>query len=154
MDGAGPSATWSRSLWSAVLAEAEGDRREALRLMVGAVAVAEEEGAVRPFLDGDRHVHRLVRALHHRRPTPFLRRLVDDLLPAVPAHSPDLVEQLTERELAVLGYLPSRLTNADIAAALYVSVNTLKTHLKSTYRKLGVRNRNEAIDRAEALGLL
>ena len=65
-----------------------------------------------------------------------------------------LVEQLSERELIVLGYLPSRLSNVEIAARLYVSVNTLKTHLKNIYRKLDVRSRGAAIERAESLGLL
>ena len=65
-----------------------------------------------------------------------------------------MVEQLTERELLVLRYLPSRLSNADIAARLYVSINTLKTHIKNIYRKLEVGDRGEAIARAEELGLL
>ena len=65
-----------------------------------------------------------------------------------------MVEQLTERELLVLRYLPSRLSNADIAARLYVSINTLKTHIKNIYRKLEVGDRSEAITRAEELGLL
>ena len=58
-----------------------------------------------------------------------------------------------ERELVVLSYLPSRLTNAEIAAQLYVSLNTLKTHLRNIYRKLGVSGRREAIEAAERLGL-
>ena len=65
-----------------------------------------------------------------------------------------IVEQLSDREILVLRYLPSRLSNPEIARNLYVSVNTLKTHLKHIYRKLGVANRSEAIEMAESLGLL
>jgi LuxR family maltose regulon positive regulatory protein len=54
----------------------------------------------------------------------------------------------------VLAYLPTRLSNADIARRLYVSVNTVKTHLKHIYRKLDAANRSAAIERAESLGLL
>jgi LuxR family maltose regulon positive regulatory protein len=58
--------------------------------------------------------------------------------------SPAQVEALTERERDVLRFLPSRLTIAEIADELYVSVNTLKFHLKIIYRKLGVGSRAEA----------
>ena len=61
---------------------------------------------------------------------------------------------LTERELAVLAYLPRRIKHRDIAAELYITMNTLKTHLASIYRKLGVTDRDEAAARAAELGLL
>ncbi|MEX5637663.1 LuxR C-terminal-related transcriptional regulator [Parafrankia sp. FMc2] len=63
-------------------------------------------------------------------------------------------ERLSERELAVLSYLPTMLTTAEIAAEMYVSVNTVKTHLKSIYRKLDVARRRDAVHRARALHLL
>jgi LuxR family maltose regulon positive regulatory protein len=55
---------------------------------------------------------------------------------------------LTDRERDVLRFLPSRLTQREIASELYVSVNTLKFHLKVMYRKLGVTSRAEAADLA------
>lgn len=61
---------------------------------------------------------------------------------------------LTDRELLVLRFLPSRLTNAEIARECLMSVNTAKTHLKRIYTKLGVTSRAEAVDRARLLGLL
>ncbi|HEY5888891.1 MAG TPA: LuxR C-terminal-related transcriptional regulator [Acidimicrobiales bacterium] len=149
-----PVARWSRGLAAAVLADREGDRRTALALVAEVVADAEVEGAVRPFVDGGPAVLRLVRAHYHAEPTPFLRRLVEDVPPVSTRGSAEMVEQLTERELLVLRYLPSRLSNADIAARLYVSINTLKTHIKNIYRKLEVGDRGEAIARAEELGLL
>ena len=61
---------------------------------------------------------------------------------------------LTDRERTVLRYLPTRLSNREIASELYVSLNTLKTHLQSTYRKLGVDTRAAAVERATHLHLL
>ena len=61
---------------------------------------------------------------------------------------------LTDRERTVLRYLPTRLSNREIASELYVSLNTLKTHVQSTYRKLGVDSRAAAVERATHLGLL
>ena len=64
-----------------------------------------------------------------------------------------LVEPLTERELVVLRYLSSRLTTAEIRQELYVSANTVKTHTKAVYRKLGVGSRQDAISEARRLGI-
>jgi len=61
---------------------------------------------------------------------------------------------LTGRELSVLRFLPSRLTNAEIARECLMSVNTVKAHLKSVYAKLGVSSRASAVERARLLGLL
>lgn len=65
-----------------------------------------------------------------------------------------LVEELTEREVSVLRYLPSQLSQREIAAELYVSLNTVKTHCKAIYRKLGVDGRKPAVQAARDLGLL
>jgi LuxR family maltose regulon positive regulatory protein len=64
------------------------------------------------------------------------------------ASTQHLVEPLTARERDVLRFLPSRLTLGEIADELYVSVNTLKFHLKLIYRKLGVNSRAEASEYA------
>jgi LuxR family maltose regulon positive regulatory protein len=65
-----------------------------------------------------------------------------------------LVEALTEREQVVLRYLASTLSNAEIAAQLYLSVNTVKTHQRMIYRKLGADGRRDAVRRAKQLRLL
>ena len=65
-----------------------------------------------------------------------------------------LVEDLTERELSVLRYLPSKLSQREIASELYVSLNTVKTHCKAIYRKLGVEGRHAAVQSARDHGLL
>jgi LuxR family transcriptional regulator, maltose regulon positive regulatory protein len=63
-------------------------------------------------------------------------------------------DELTERELAVLRLLPSELSQREIAEALYVSINTVKTHTKGIYRKLAVDTRDEAVSRARDLGVV
>jgi LuxR family maltose regulon positive regulatory protein len=151
-----PRAVVERLMWQAVVADLGGERREARQHMSAAASAAEREGLRRVFLDAGPDALRHLRAIHERSPTPFLRSIVDrEPILTVRVHGvADLVEPLTDRELAVLSYLPTRLSNADIARRLYVSVNTVKTHLKHIYRKLDAANRTAAIERAESLGLL
>ncbi len=70
------------------------------------------------------------------------------------ARSRGLDEQLTHSEIRVLRYLPTQLTGPEIAGELFLSVNTVGTHTRHLYGKLGVHSRREAVDRARALGLL
>ena len=72
----------------------------------------------------------------------------------VPRRSQGLVETLSERELDVLRLLATDLDGPDIARRLFVSVNTMRTHTRSIYAKLGVNSRRAAVSRAEKLGLL
>jgi LuxR family maltose regulon positive regulatory protein len=65
-----------------------------------------------------------------------------------------MVEDLTDREIAVLHYLPSSLSQRDIANELYVSLNTVKTHCRAIYRKLGVSDRKAAVQAARDVNLL
>jgi DNA-binding NarL/FixJ family response regulator len=81
----------------------------------------------------------------------YAAELLDDLHPD---EFPVFVEPLTSRERAVLEYLPTMMTNTEIARQLLVSVNTVKTHLKAVYRKLGVARRREAVLRAKQLEIL
>jgi LuxR family maltose regulon positive regulatory protein len=65
-----------------------------------------------------------------------------------------LAEPLSEREQAILRYLPTMMSNQEIAGELFVSVNTVKTHLKAIYRKLDATGRREAVQRGRELGLM
>jgi LuxR family maltose regulon positive regulatory protein len=96
---------------------------------------------------------------------PFLLHLVPELLErharqrtAHPAltrqHCEHLPEPLSQAEARVLRFLPTSLSAPEIARELYVSVNTVRTHMRHLYDKLGAHRRLEAIDRARALGLL
>jgi len=89
------------------------------------------------------------------------RALVAGDVPAGPVHSAAadpqqlvIVEALSKREMEVLGGMAAMLPTEEIAASMYVSVNTVKTHVRSILRKLCASRRNEAVRRARALGLI
>ena len=65
-----------------------------------------------------------------------------------------VIDPLTDREQTILRYLGSTLSTAEIAAELYLSVNTVKTHQRGVYRKLGATRRRDAVRRARLLHLL
>jgi LuxR family maltose regulon positive regulatory protein len=73
--------------------------------------------------------------------------------PAATTATPTL-EPLTDREREILTHLTGHLTQLEIACGMYVSVNTLKTHINRVYRKLGAGSRSEAVALARAHGLL
>lgn len=136
-------------------------RRDArsLTLIVDAIEIAAEHGIVRPFLLAGAQARPLLnrhRSLvdHHRS---FTSTLLDLTGPApAPAATSDATpsEPLTERESSVLAYLPTYLRSNDIADDLFLSVNTVKSHLQAIYRKFGVSSRQDAVRRARELGLL
>jgi LuxR family maltose regulon positive regulatory protein len=69
-------------------------------------------------------------------------------------HAGVLLEDLTDRELAILRTLPGSASQREIGAALYLSINTIKAYNKNLYRKLGVSSRQEAVTVARRLGLI
>jgi LuxR family maltose regulon positive regulatory protein len=74
-----------------------------------------------------------------------------------PAQSGDtkrLQEPLSESETRILRYLPTNLSVPEIADQTYLSANTVKTHMRHLYGKLGAHSRGKAVERARALGLL
>jgi LuxR family maltose regulon positive regulatory protein len=94
---------------------------------------------------------------------PYRRLLEPDLVnpdvagprpPGPGQATPTIVEPLSEREREVLEHVSAMESTAEIATAMYISVNTVKTHLKSIYRKLAVNHRGEAVRRARQFGLL
>jgi LuxR family maltose regulon positive regulatory protein len=80
------------------------------------------------------------------------RSLAHAVPEAVPG--PDVVQELSSREMEVLRYLAEMLSTAEIAATMFISVNTVRTHIRSILRKLGVGRRNQAVRRARERGLL
>jgi LuxR family maltose regulon positive regulatory protein len=96
---------------------------------------------------------------HRAAPAASISQIVDLLAqasePAATPAEPTLpCEALTRCEARVLRYLPTHLSTREIAGELYLSANTVKTHQRHLYQKLGARNRMEAVERASALGLL
>jgi len=136
--------------------------RDALDALGHALDLARPQQLVRPFLvTADDRLAALLRLRDGLALSPdvFVRDLservagADGGRAAEPEPEPLLVP-LTDRELAMLAALPTMNSNAEIAAEFFVSVNTVKAHLKALYRKLGVGSRREAVRRGRELGLL
>jgi len=140
--GSGDSARGRRSLVSALqLAE-----REQLRL-----PFVIERGWIGPVL---RHDPELARS-HRRLFAPDQRHDQPMAPPRTPERAAPLtVEPLTEREREVLRYVSRMLNTAEVASEMYISINTVKSHLKSIYRKLAAGHRGEAVRRARQLELI
>jgi LuxR family maltose regulon positive regulatory protein len=138
--------------WRAVLTDVDRGESGSLR---DVLVDAEVDRWIGVFDDFGRFALRPLRAWERVGPTSFLRAVLDHSSAAPSARSsPDLIEQLTERERFVLALLPTRASNAQLAQRLEMSINTLKTHLKHIYRKLGVEGRADAVAAAERTGLL
>jgi LuxR family maltose regulon positive regulatory protein len=124
-----------------------------------ALGLAEPEGDYRVFLDGGLAARDAVTVLvpPTSRYAGFAGRVLerfDSAAPRLAGGAGRAGVRLTDSEAAVLRFLPSHMTNEEISEALFLSVNTVKTHLRSAYRKLGVRSRRDAIARGRSLGLL
>jgi LuxR family maltose regulon positive regulatory protein len=124
------------------------------RSVEAAVDLATAHGMMQTVASEGREVVELVEHAAWRAPPDWLdrlRRRATDHGPGSPVMHIELVEPLTERERDILRFLPSRLTIREIADERYVSVNTLKFHLKAIYRKLGVSSRTEAAELARLM---
>ena len=169
LDGPAPSVRVIRMVTAQLLEararDALGDQVTAGRVLEQALDITESNGILLPFLLDP--VPTLLER-HSRSGTahPVLVAQILDLLrkpaSAVPppgrqaawALSRGLDEQLTDSETGILRYLPTHLTMHDIANELFLSENTVNTHRRHLYAKLGVHKRHEAVARARALGLL
>jgi LuxR family maltose regulon positive regulatory protein len=134
-----------------------GDQRAANLAAERALALAESDRLVLPF--AITHSAALLEALprHQTAHAALLSDILDILHgSSAPAGSPPLLEaeELSPGELRVLRYLTTNLSRPEIAGELSVSLNTVSTHLRSIYAKLGVRDRSSAVQRARDLRLL
>ncbi|MER6010583.1 LuxR C-terminal-related transcriptional regulator [Streptomyces bluensis] len=154
----GPAVTVRAALVRARAAQQAGDTATARRLVGHALLDARRERLRRPFLDALPWIRPLLA-------TAPLHDLAAGWLTSGPAPrdapprpgaqpSPLVAAELSGRERDVLERLARMMSTEEIAADLYVSVNTVKTHLKSVYRKLAVNRRGDAVRRARDLGLL
>jgi LuxR family transcriptional regulator, maltose regulon positive regulatory protein len=139
----------------AIARDAAGDAAAARRALEHALDLAAPEGLLFPFLV-DRAPELLDR--QRRRGTAHAV-LIAQILNALAGSDSDepprgLTEPLSQAEARVLRYLPTKLSAPEIAGQLYLSVNTVKTHMRHLYDKLGVHRRHEAVEQARALGLL
>jgi len=141
----------------ALARHAAGDQAQAFAALDAAAAIAEPEGFVRVFLDEGPAMTRLVKAAARRSAAPALLKELGRAAGGPDVGAPTgqtLLEPLSERELDVLRLLRSDLDGPAIANELVVSLNTLRTHTKNIYGKLGVGSRRAAVRRAEELDLL
>jgi LuxR family transcriptional regulator, maltose regulon positive regulatory protein len=153
-------------LVDAVACQELADQVATVRSMRVALDLAAPEGYRRAFVEGGTPVRMLLAdhlhwdSTHHLLVGSLLERLRSSTLPegraalAKAADPAPLVVPLSEREQVVLRYLSSRLSAGEIADELYVSLNTVKTHIKSIYRKLDTNRRWDAVKRARQLQLL
>jgi LuxR family transcriptional regulator, maltose regulon positive regulatory protein len=154
--GPGPVAVQARLL-AAIADDALRDAGAAGRALESALDTAEREAVLLPFL---LHPAPSLLERHQRHHTSHAALVADirALLAGRELASLDDMEPpaepLSESEIRVLRYLPTNLSAPEIAAELYLSVSTIKTHIQHVYGKLGVHSRAEAVERARALGLL
>jgi LuxR family maltose regulon positive regulatory protein len=135
-----------------------GDRSAAAAAAEAALAAAEPDRLIFPFAMTE--AAELLDALpRHQTAHGALRADIVDLLQGASPPSPDRErlsqpEELSRSELRVLRYLPTNLTRPEIAGELYVSINTVNTHIRNIYSKLGARDRSAAVQRARELRLI
>ena len=145
-------------LLQAIAGDALGDAGAARRALEQALDRAAPEGLLFPFLydpePGLLDRHRRGGTAHAGLIAEILNVLAGQKPGSPPAGPQHLREPLSHAEARVLRYLPTKLSVPEIAGELYLSVNTVKTHMRHLYDKLGVHRRHEAVEQARALGLL
>jgi LuxR family transcriptional regulator, maltose regulon positive regulatory protein len=150
-------------LLEALAYEADSDLKKALPPLMEALTLGQSKGFRRLFFDEGVRLAALLQAalaeIHNRTLSLFASTLLHSFPAEATAHltatgSPVQIEPLSPQELRVLRLLVAGMSNAEIAGELVVSNNTVKTHVKSIYRKLDVSSRDEARELARELKLL
>ena len=156
--GRGPRVRAGVGVVAALAAVAAGDEEGALAHLEDALLAAAPFALRSPFLAEPELAPALARRVERGTAAPaFALDLIGRMTGMDPDGTPErpvVVEPLTERERTMLRYLASALSNAEIAAELHVSVNTVKTHQRAVYRKLDAVGRRDAVRRARVIGLL
>jgi LuxR family maltose regulon positive regulatory protein len=145
-----------------------GQQLRAGQALARSLRLAAPERLRRPFREASPQVRRLLRGDRHlaAQHAWLGAAALDDALPVLqlrrrdepderhqPVPSP-ILEPLTGREREVLGHLAALLTTNEIAGAMFLSVNTVRTHVRNILRKLAASRRNEAVRRARELGII
>jgi len=155
---------WVVQAWllEAIARDGLGDAGAARRALEHALNLAKPENLLFPFLldpaPGLLERHRRLGTAHAALISEILNVLAGGNPTSPSGHQAradsGLREPLSQSEVRVLRYLPTKLSAPEIADQLYLSVNTVKTHMRHVYDKLGAHRRHEAVERARALGLL
>jgi LuxR family maltose regulon positive regulatory protein len=148
----------------ALVSSNRGEMDRALVYLERALSIGEPEGFIRFFVDEGPPMARLLYEALAREIAPdYVRRLLAAFPVAGTEQSKatesqvfeaDLIEPLSDREIEVLHLIAEGLTNQEIAARLYLSLNTVKVHTRNIYGKLDAHNRTQAVTKARALGIL
>jgi LuxR family maltose regulon positive regulatory protein len=163
LDGSAPAGPWAGWLAQAFLLEAIarialGDESSAGRALERALDLAEPDGLLTIFLlhpaPGLLERHAGQQSAHASLIADILSLLAGRKLLPPPVGPQPLLEALSDSELRVLRYLPTNLSAPEIANELYVSLNTVKTHMRRLYAKLDTHTRANTVARARALRLL
>ena len=158
------SRTIEISILQALAHQAQGNIDQAMAALERALTIAEPGGFIRTFIDEGPPMEHLLKESLARGVAPDYVRQLLGVFPSVEpegaaslqpqATMPVLVEPLSEREIEVLQLIAQGLTNPEIAARLYLSLNTVKVHTRNIYGKLGIKNRTQAVARGRELGIL
>ena len=158
------SARWGTAIeifaLQALAFQAFGDLERALPVMDKALTYAQPEGYIRTFVDlGPQVTHLLQEVIALEGNTKayaqtLLSACQDAENQQASQKTGTLVEPLSDRELEVLSLMSQGLSGPEIADKLFVSLNTIKTHIKNIYSKLGVNKRFDAIERAKEFELI
>lgn len=142
----------------ALVFSAGGDKSRAVNMLKGALILAEPEGFIRIFVDEGSHVAELlekVLGLKEEALIGYAKKILSAFNPKKLSETGRaLDESLSERELEVLKLIKAGLSNKKIAEELFISLSTVKTHIRNIYEKIGVHSRTQALIRAKELGLL
>jgi LuxR family transcriptional regulator, maltose regulon positive regulatory protein len=154
LDGVVPRCVRHGVVVALLRARAVADTDESAKYTIAAVDLATVNGLLQTVASEGAEAVELVERSAWRVPPQWLdrlRRTAADGVCRSQGNRAELVEPLTQREREVLRFLATRLTVREIADELYLSVNTLKFHLKAIYRKLGVNSRAEAAEAARRM---
>jgi len=140
--------------------QTQGNMKHAITVLGKALELAEPGGFIRIFVDEGPSMARLLyEILSGGISSDYVQRLLAAFPDNIETPKPqnlgyELIEPLSKREIEILQLMAEGLTNPEIASRLCVSLNTVKTHSRNIYGKLGVNNRTQASSRAKALGIL
>jgi len=145
----------------AILNKAKGDKEKALTNLIEALEAAACENILMSFILYHSRISDLLKEVYKIQATTktkIPKKLIDKLKLAIEKREKfkkiNLESGLSDRELDTLKLIAEELTNQEIADKLFISLNTVKTHLKNVFLKLEADNRTKAVDKAKELGLI
>ena len=143
------------TILKSLILDEKGAKASALDALQSALAFAQRGSFIRTFIQHGLPMRNLLKQVSHNDPN-YVQRLLSAFSQTTPSPTPipSHPYALTKRELDVLMQLAAGLTNKEIESRLFISKNTVRTHIKNLYSKLHAENRTQAINKARELGIL